>query len=314
MIRKISKITVVIILLSLFAPLQAQDPITPKLNLVPGTGFVCSMEMNKRVQQTIAGEDQRMEQNLLLVWDYDILSRNDAGNYEISAKYSRIKSSQRFGLQTVEFDSDNMPDYIDPSLIGYKILVGSELRMEVTPAGKVKRLDGFQAIIDKVIDELNIPESPQRDEIINGLRKQFGDEAMRQSFEQMTAFYPDRPVDTGDSWHTDAAMNVGFPVIFETDYTLLSRKDGIADIDVVSRVRSDPNSEGIDMGMFSLTYNISGDQKGLIKMDEASGLPVKSDFLHTFSGTVEVSGATDLEEKSWPTSTEGQVTITFDRK
>ncbi len=314
MIRKIGEIAAVTILLSLYVPLRAQDPISPELNLVPGTSFVCSMEMSKRVQQTIAGEEQRMEQNLLLVWDYDIISKNDAGNYEISAKYSRIKSSQRFGLQTVEFNSDKMPDYLDPSLIGYKHLVGSELRMEVTPEGKVKRLDGFQAIIDKVIDELNIPESPQRNEIISGLRNQFGDEAMRQSFEQMTAFYPDGPVDTGDSWHTDASMNVGFPVIFETDYTLLSREDGIANIDVVSRVRSDPKSEGIDMGMFSLTYDITGDQKGLIKMDEASGLPVKSDFLQTFSGTVAVSGAPDLEEKSWPISAEGQVIIIFERK
>ena len=314
MIRKISQIAVIIIILSICTPLSAENPIRPKLNFAPGASYLCSMEMNKQVKQTIDGEEQRMEQNLLLVWDYDILAKNDAGNYEISARYARIKSSQRFGMQKVEFDSDNMPDYIDPSMIGYKILVGSEITMEVTPEGKVKRLDGFQEIIDKIIDELNIPDSRQRNEIISGLQKQFGDEAMRQSFEQMTAFYPENPVDTGDSWHTDIAMDVGFPVIVESDYTMLSRKDGIADIDVLSIVRSNPNSEGIDMGLFSLSYDIEGDQKGLIKMDEVSGLPVKSDIRLKFSGTVEVSGAPDLEEKSWPISTEGQVIIAFDRQ
>lgn len=314
MIRKIGEIAVMVIILSIYTTPRAENPVKPKLNFTPGTNYLCSMEMSKRVKQTIEGEEQRMEQNLLLVWDYNILSKNDAGNYEISARYARIKSSQRFGMQKVEFDSENMPDYIDPSMIGYKILAGSEITMEVTSEGKVKRLDGFQEIIDKIIDELNIPDSRQRNEIIDGLRKQFGDEAMRQSFEQMTAFYPDSPVDTGDSWHAETAMDVGFPVTVETDYTMLSRKDGIADIDVVSMVRSNLNSEGIDMGLFSLSYNIEGDQRGLIKMDEVSGLPVRSDIRLKFSGTVEVSGAPDLEEKSWPISTEGQVIITFDRQ
>jgi len=314
MIREI-KITIVIaIMVILHNQSIARNPVKPELNLIPGEKYKCSMEMSKRVKQTIEGKDQIMEQSLIIVWDYDILRKKDSGEYEISAKYSRIKSSQKFGMQTVEFDSDNPSDYIDPSMIGYKALVGMELKMDITPRGKVGRLSGFEEIIDKIIDNLKIPESPQRDEIIKGIRSQFGDEAMRQSFEQMTVFYPDRPVDTGDSWNSDFTMDAGFPMVVESDYTMLSRKDGIADIDVVSIVKSDPSSEGIDMGLFSLIYDIEGNQKGLIKLDEVSGLPVRSDIEQSFSGTVSVSETDDLEERSWPISAEGRVVITFEKR
>jgi hypothetical protein len=180
-------------------------------------------------------------------------------------------------------------------MIGYKILVGSELNMRLTPSGKVVELSGFEKIIDEIIEELNIPESPERDNIIKGLRKQFGDEALRQSIEQMTIIYPGMPVLTGDTWN-------------------ISYEDGIADIDLVSAIRSNPNSEGIDMGMFSLDYDVEGNQKGLIKLDEVSGLPVNSNIEQNFSGTVSVLGATDLEEDNWPISGDGRVLIMFERQ
>jgi hypothetical protein len=103
-------------------------------------------------------------------------------------------------------------------------------------------------------------------------------------------------------------------MIIESDCTLLSRKDGIADIDLVSAIRSNPNSEGIDMGMFSLDYDVEGNQKGLIKLDEVSGLPVNSNIEQNFSGTVSVLGATDLEEDNWPISGDGRVLIMFERQ
>jgi hypothetical protein len=314
MIRGRGIIAGALIALFISLPLCAENALKPTLNLVPGDRYLCSMDMSQRIKQTIEGDEQMMEQNLLLVWQYEVLSKFDNGNYEISATYSRVKSSQRFGMQTVEFDSNNMPDYIDPSMIGYKLLIGSKLSLEVTPEGKVKSLEGFEEIVDKLIENLNIPDSPQRDQIISGLRSQFGDEAMRQSFEQMTSFYPDHAVNIGDDWHSVNSINLGFPIIVESDYKLLSVNEGIAEIDVNSNIRSDPTSSGIDMGQFTLTYNIEGAQDGSIEMDEKSGLPTRSDIQQSFSGTVSVSEAPDLEERSWPISADGHAVLTFEKQ
>ena len=314
MIRKANKIAAFAIMLSLYQLSSAEDVINPRLSLVPGENYICSMEMSKRIKQTIGGTEQIMDQNLNIVWDYGILSKNDAGDFEISAKFSRIRSFQKFGFQTVEFDSDDTSEYIDPSMTGYKILIGSELKLQVNPEGKVRSLSGFEEIIDKIVENLKIPESPQRDEIIKGFRNQFGDEAMRQSFEQMTVFYPGHPVSIGDSWHNYFTMDVGFPMVVESDYTLTSRENGIANINVESVLRFNQNSRGIDMGAFSLIYDIAGKQKGSIKLDEASGLPVRLEIDHDFSGTVSVSEAPDLEDRSWPISADGKIVISFEKR
>ena len=109
----------------MFAGAAAEKPLNFKLNLTPGESYICAMDMSQRVTQTIEGEKQVMEQSNLVVWDYNILSKDSDGNFEIMTKYSRIKSSQKFGFQTVEFDSDNPPDYLDQSTAGIKALVGS---------------------------------------------------------------------------------------------------------------------------------------------------------------------------------------------
>jgi hypothetical protein len=300
--------------LVLSASASAGEPIFPSLNFAPGDNFTCRMEMNKKVRQTIAGDEQMMEQIIEMAWDYDVIARDEKGNYQISARPIRIKSRQKFGMQVIEFDSDNPGEYTDPSMAGFKAMIGSELRMTVEPTGKVLELEGFEGIIDKVIEDLKIPDSPQRDQIMKGLQNQFGDEAMRSSFEQITSFYPVKPVKIGDTWHSELTLDVGFPMVIESDYTLVSSDSGIANINVVSAISSNPNSGGIDMGAFSLIYDIKGDQNGSIKLDEQTGLLLRSDMRQEFSGTVSVSEAPDLQERNWPISADGSMIISFERR
>jgi len=313
MLKLITTLLIAITALS-SAVANAGDSFMPRLNLIPGDSYLCTMDMSTHIKQNIGGRDQAIDQDLTTVWDYSIQSKDENGDYEIAIKYLRVKSTQKSGLQTVSFDSDDSSEYVDPSMIGYKILVGSELRMRLTPAGKVTELSGFDKVLDRIIEELNIPESPQRDKTIEGIRGQFGENALRQSIEQMTIIYPDDPVTTGQSWNISYEMNFGLPMRVESVCTLLSREDGIADIDLVSTIGSNPNSEDIDMGMFTLRYDIEGSQKGLINLDEESGLPVKSDIGQKFTGTVSVSGANDLEEDNWPISGDGRVVITFKKR
>jgi len=314
MIRKLVATLIIAITSLSFTVVNAGESFKPRLNLNPGDSYLCTMNMTTHIKQSIGGREQAIDQDLTTVWDYGVRSRYENGDYEISIKYLRVKSTQKSGLQTVSFDSDDSSEYVDPSMVGYRILVGSELQMRLTPAGKVSELSGFEKVLDRIIDELNIPDSPQRDKTIEGIRRQFGGDALRQSIEQMTIIYPDEPVATGESWNISYEMNFGFPMIVESVCTLLSREDGIADIDLVSTIRSNPNSEDIDMGMFSLRYDIEGSQKGLIELDEESGLPVKSDIGQDFTGTVSVSGATDLQEDNWPISGDGRVVITFEKQ
>ena len=100
-------LTSAILVLILWFPAAAEDAFLPRLDFTPGDSYTSRMEMNRNISQTIAGDEQMMEQNLVMVWDYNVNSRDDSGDYHITARPVRIQSKQKFGMQTIEFDSDN---------------------------------------------------------------------------------------------------------------------------------------------------------------------------------------------------------------
>ncbi len=293
-------------------PADSEERLTFRLNLQPGERYLCSMNIDQKTAQVSDGEEQTMEQTMLFTWDYDIISRDNTGAMEILMKYVRIKSVQTFGFQTVEYDSDNPPEYIDPSMKGLRAVVGSELRVTLDPAGKLKAIAGTKEMVEKIIASLDLPDSPGIEPYLENIRQQYGDGAMKQTLERITGYFPDHPVGINDSWADTAIIDTGFPMIIESAYTLHSRQNGIAHIDLSARVVSNPEAEPIAMGQLTLRYDFEGTQSGSIEADETTGLPLKSIINHSFSGTVTPSGFPDLESSNLPISSEGRIEITFE--
>lgn len=293
---------------------QAQGDLVLKLNLQPESNYVCTTEIQQTVIQMVNDEEQTLNQNMLLVWDYDVLSRDDAGNAEIKLTYKRVSVKQDYGYQQTEYDSDNPPEYLDPSMKSMASLIGTQLRVWMKPDGEVLKIEGVDAMLDNMIKSMELPESPDRDNIISNLKQQFGEDAMRQQLEQITGFYPDRPVTVGDSWKSTVNMSSGFPMRIISTYTLKSMDQGVAIIEASSQITSDTSTNKIAMGPLTMAYDIKGGQAGTIRADEDTGLPVNSSLNLNFSGTVTVSGIPDQEPTTYPISATGTVTISFTKQ
>ena len=113
--RKLVTTSIIAITSLSFTVASAGDLFQPRLNLIPGDSYLCTMDMSTHIKQNIGGREQAIDQDLTTVWDYGILSKDENGDYEISIKYLRVKSTQKSGLQTVSFDSDDSSEYVDPS-------------------------------------------------------------------------------------------------------------------------------------------------------------------------------------------------------
>jgi predicted secreted protein len=291
----------------------AQDALVLKLNLQPGTSYAYTMEMNQTNVQTVEGEEQKLDQEIHMAWDYDVLETGRDGVMVVKLTYRRVKINQNYGHEKSEYDSDNPPDFVDPSMRGLASLPGSELVVRLTPEGEVVGIQGVEKMLDKMIAALDLPDSPQKDQVVANLRKQFGSEAVEQSLEQITAFYPGKPVSVGDLWKKTSEMSTGFPMDIISDYTLKSRRDGLAVIDVTSELSSDPQN-ALAMGPLTMAYDVDGAQTGTITADESSGLPARSEMNLQFSGHVNVSGVPNEEPQSWPISATGSVLVTFEKQ
>ncbi len=303
----------VILSLALSAFAQNQEPLDLSLNLKAGSSYLCVMELNQDVTQTTGGHDQALKQELLMSWRYDVIGRNDDGDIDIKLTYTRIKVKQDFGFQSSEYDSDSPPDYIEPSMKGYGAIVGSELGIKMGSKGDVIDLQGVESMLDKMIEDLDLPDSPDKEEMIAAMRGQFGEDALRQALEQITGFYPESAVKPEDRWTSEKLVSTGFPMKVVDNYTLRSRKNGVASIEISSVITSSPDSEGVQMGPVRIFYDIAGSHSGLIEVDESTGLPVRSEIDMSLSGTVKASGVPDEEPQSWPIRAEGRVVVTFEK-
>ena len=303
----------IILSITLNASAQDQGRLDLNLNLEAKSSYLCVMELNQNVAQTTGGHDQTLRQELLMSWRYDVIETNDNGDIDLKLTYTRIKVKQDFGFQSSEYDSESPPDYIEPSMRGYGAVVGSELGVKMSKKGRIIELRGVDSLLDKMIEDLNLPDLPAKNEMIASMRSQFGEDAVRQALEQITGFYPESPVNTGDKWTSEKLVSTGFPMKVVDNFTLRSRKDGVAGIDVSSEITSSPDSDGVQMGPVRIFYDIAGSHNGSIEVDESTGLPIKSEINMSLSGTVRASGIPDEEPQSWPISTDGRAVVTFEK-
>lgn len=292
---------------------QDQGPLDLNLNLEAESSYLCVMEMNQDVAQTIDGHDQTLKQELLMSWRYDVIGSNENGDIDINLTYTRIKVKQDFGFQSSEYDSDSPPDYIEPSMRGYGAVVGSELGVSMGKKGRITELRGVDTMLDNMIEDLDLPDSPAKNQLISSMRSQFGENALRQALEQITGFYPESPVNTGDKWTLEKLVSTGLPMKVVDNYELRSRKNGVADIDVSSVITSSPDSAGVQMGPVSIFYDIIGSHSGFIEVDESTGLPKRYEIDMSLSGTVRASGIPDEEPQIWPIRADGRVVVTFEK-
>lgn len=290
------------------------DPIELRLKLHKGENYACVMEMTQNVTQTIEGDQQTLKQQMSTGWTYDVTGVDSDGVISIEMVYDSIRIKQDFGFHTSEYDSQNPQSYVEPAMKGYAALVGTRLEIKIGDSGKLIAIDGAEELINRMLAEMDLPDSPQKDRIVSGLRRQFGENALSESIAQLTAFYPGRPVSPRDTWNSRLTIQSGFPMDVNNDYDLLSAEDGMASIRVESRILSVSDSGEIEVGPVEIRNEISGSQSGGIEVDLANGLPVRSKIDMEFAGTVAVRGIPGREPQSWPIKADGSVVVTITRK
>lgn len=310
---RIELLTVVFIFaLSSISTVQAADRIDLKLDLVPGTHYICTMQTNQSVTQTVDGFDHTMNQEMTIRWNYDVIGKDGQGNYDIKLTYSGIKSKQSMEERTVEYDSDNPPAYLDPSMKSSEAMIGSELELKISTSGKTVAINGADSLVAEMIAALALPSSPRNDAFIKDLSDKFGAKALTQSMDQITSYIPIKPVRVGDSWKSETTMNFGFPMRIVSEYSLVSVEDSVVIVHDSSNVITNPDDNKVITGELSMAYDITGTQTGSIEIDKITGLPIRSQLDLNSNGDVTVSGMQGKEPQKWPQKISGTVIVTFE--
>jgi|GEM_PF-2509874 len=111
--------------------------------------------------------------------------------------------------EKVEYDSEAgqglAPDPGEerhPAATAMAAFVGESFTFEIAPDGDVRNVQGMDAILRKISDQVG---DPAMEEMFRG---KFADSAMESMLEQAFKLLPDRPVEAGETWQTSLDQTV----------------------------------------------------------------------------------------------------------
>jgi len=234
------------------------------------------------------GMKMEVKQDLGIGLLYVVESVDAFGDMTVNAKFDKVKvKMENPVLGTIEYDSENPTEEVNPIAKLYSSLFGYEFNMIMAPDGEIKELKGINEMMDKVVKSIVGAESEEDKKLacyLDSFKEQFGEETMMQSFGQTNWLLPDEPVEKGGSWTKKIEIDEGFPMVMIYNCTLKEMKWSKALIDVSSVIKSNPDGESIVMGPIKMKMDLSGEQYGTVEVNRKTGLPIGGSLTQEFSG------------------------------
>ena len=233
---------------------------TLQYNLKIGDSLKINQVAEQDIIQDMDGSEHKITNILESDFSFIVSSKTDS-SYIISFKFDSFKLKTTSNLYG-ELINVNTKDSIAEDDIEAKIFSGlteTFLEMELLRNGKITHVSGTGNMIKNMIDKANIADEFTRELMIESMKKEFGNESLSKSFEQMTFIYPDNDVKIGDTWKNtyDGKMQC------ENEWKLANLNDSI-NIDGKSNITMTVNEDSHNM-------NLKGTQETNIIANKESG-------------------------------------------
>jgi hypothetical protein len=272
-------------------PAAVPDKITLGLHFKTGQTFNLLTTIESNLTQTIMGQEMSTLATNGLGYTFEVQQVGDDGTATCKVTYNTVKMTMSMQGFSMDYDSTKPSTTLSPLVKHFAGLVGQSFSMRVSPTGHVSDVQGVEAIYEKIIKNLEVPDESMRGTVEQQLKEQFGADALREAMEQaIGAKFPDGPVDIGDSWVKKMTVARPYPLSLESTLTLKDRKAGIAVIEVVSKISTNPAGKPMQLGPMTMSYALSGESKGQLEIDEASGWTVGGQYTQQISGTIQADG------------------------
>lgn len=290
---KLQKLLVPVVILFVLAACKTGEKLALKLNYEKGKKYYYTSVNAQEVEQTVMGKTIKSKTTTTTGYLWEVKDIDKEGNFLVTITYDKVETKKEGeGADT-------------PSPLKDDFMKGFTFDMVVTPKGKVKEIKGMEKMMEMAMNAA-MPDSVANDPSSKAmlepmkemLKKQFSDESMSSLMEQMTDYFPEGEVAVGDKWEKVVNMVTLMPMKITSNYTVKDIKDGVAIIDVESKV--EPGQGEALMGM---KVTLNGTQKGTMQINVKTGIIVKSDMDQTMDGTVGMMGM------SFPMKISGKMTI-----
>jgi hypothetical protein len=284
---------VIALMFVLMSVCPAFSQITLKYNLKQGEIFRQNIVTDMNLTQTLMGRDMNINVIMSMQMSFEIKEVKD-GNYTLEGKYREMKVNMEIpGAHNIAFDSNTPNDIatqqdMSPML---KAMIDKPVEIVMTEMGQVESVKGIDKLNEAMLNSLdtNIPDAMKK-QLTSQIGLQFSEEYFKSIVSQNSSFFPNKPVNPGDTWNHKLSATVSN---FTTDADMnmrLKAVDGVAVILDVDGMISTPEGYEMEFTGMKAKASLKGSQKGQATIDKNTGWMISSKMEQTLSGEIEAMG------------------------
>ncbi len=184
--------------LAVFPNILAQE--TLKYHLNKGDVFLVKQVARQAIVQEIEGASHEIVNDISGVMQFKVVDKN-ADSYAIDITFEDLIMTMTSSIQGVlmdvhakEVDPDNIQSRIFNSLLNVPIHV------VLAHNGDILEVQGGDSLVVKMTEASGLQDDFSLNMMRASLKKEFGSEALSNSYKQMTYIYPDKSINVGDTW------------------------------------------------------------------------------------------------------------------
>lgn len=240
-----------------------------QLKLAKGKTYYQKTVVDQHITQTVMGQPQVIDIAIGTGMKLDVLDVDATGNMRIQYTLIWCMSKQTGAMGTLSYDSAQQatPPAGTESLAAF---LNQSYVVKLSPKGRVLDVNGIEQM--KAAVQKKLPPGAEAGPMGNVAATFLDKQGVKEMTEGQMAIYPDKPVESGQSWSEKRVLKAGFGRIEESQWTLQKQEAGVATIALTATIRSDPSAPPMDAQGMKLRFDMSGSGEGTIRIVEATGL------------------------------------------
>lgn len=265
----------------MFSATVLAKPTELSINVNIGDKYSIHIVRDEDTRITFDSGETKSEEVLEMNMNIYIKDVDKDKNLSIDCEYESIRLSKEIFGKKVEYDTDNKN--INNSLNDmYKEFIGKKFTIILNNKGKILNLNGVNELLTSIANTKGT--SKEEKLFIKGeLNKKFGDEIVTEAIKKTINYYPEKNVEIEEVWETQYDLKETFPINYFNKFKILSEKDSTINIDMKSNI----NSNTKNFMESKTNVNMTGEGKGIIEMEKATGMPKKLHFNRVINGYLE---------------------------
>jgi hypothetical protein len=251
----------------------AGSPVTIRFHPTEGLSKSFRADFDMDMDMEADGEDVGMSMKMGVEFTLSVESVDESGAAKVKATYDALSMNLRVSTKNVDerMRYDSKTGVADPARMNVLgKMVGRSLRMQLRPDGSVAKLEG----LNELLREIGGGPAAKNLESMSGM------------YEQMTMFFPDHPVDNGDTWTKTYETRLPAPMKMELDCVLLSHDETTATVGINAEI----SLTGLIGDSNASKADVNGTMGGKTVVDLATGLVKSMEARMKLSGEMTANG------------------------